>query len=420
MISLLAFAGVNTVLRAASLGYSNFQGDEVAAQDYLFGNQDILQFLLTRSKGPLQYLLTYSVNGIVLGKVDQPEGFLREPFLLAGILSVVAVYLLGARYWSRRAGLIAAFLLAGSGLFLAFSRVAQYQSFVVLLSILTYYEFIGHLEDGATWRLVTAGSLSGVALLFHYDALSFIVPIALLLATQCVRSERRGTSLLYYLAPLALVSGVFYIPFILNPEFSSTASYLLGQRITSEFRYDSLYYSLRLLAIYHSKEFLILLFLGLSVFAGARMKKGGRVVVVMVVLLTGLVVGRILHADRVRLLVYASTLVGAAMAGSLLIRQGPDSGRGGRCGVGPVVADFLHGVWPVVRDALDPHLYLHDPTSCRVGGGLGACPGALPRYLHGDPLDGGPVSNILQLPGICECHARIPLEQQDLCLRQDV
>jgi hypothetical protein len=317
--TLLIFATANTVLRAAGLGYSNFQGDEVLAQEYLFGNRGILYFLLTRPKGPLQYLVTYVLNRVVLGKLSYPEAFIRLPFALAGILSVVAIYLLGARFWSRRAGLLAAFLLAASGLFLAFSRIAQYQSFIVLLSILSYYEFLGYFEDGRQSRLVAAGVLSGIALLFHYDALSFMLPMILCLGMHEVRSWRRVTGLLVYLAPMGLVSAIFYVPYVLNSKFSSTLGYLVGQRITSDFPYDSLYYSLKLLTIYHPPEFLILILIGAILLAVARVRGGNRAAALLLVLLAGLIIFRIHEVHPVTMLIDVSVLLGALLIGSLLI-----------------------------------------------------------------------------------------------------
>ena len=319
-ISLLGFAVANTLFRVINLGYSNFQGDEISAQEYLFGDGGILQFLLTRSKGPLQYLVSYAMNLIVHGKVDHPEGALRVPFALAGILSVGAIYLLGARYWSRRSGLIAAFLLAASGLFLAFSRIVQYQSFVVLLSILTYFEFLGYLEGGHARRLVVAGVLSGLALLFHYDGLGFSLPILLYLCAQCMRPMRGWRELAAYLVPLALVSGVFLVPYVIGTGFSSTMSYLLGERIISGSSSDAVSYSLQLLAVYHSREYLGLLLLGLVVLAVTRLRSGGHVVALLVATLAALIVARVIGAGRVGILVYASVLVAVVLIVGMLVR----------------------------------------------------------------------------------------------------
>jgi hypothetical protein len=326
-ITLMGFAIANILLRAAALGYSNFQGDEVLAQEYLFGNRGILYFLLTRPKGPLQYLVTYAVNRVVLGKLSYPEAFVRLPFALAGILSIFAIYLLGTRFWSRRVGLLSAFLLAASGLFLAFSRIAQYQSFIVLLAILSYYEFLGYLDDRNPWRLAAAGILSGVALLFHYDALSFMLPIALCLGMQMVRSWRRVSGLLAYLVPAGLVSAIFYIPYVLNSKFSSTLAYLIGQRITSDFQYDSLYYSLKLLTIYHPPEFLILLLIGLILLAWTWVRGSNIVASLLVVLLAGLIIIRIHEVHPVSLLVDASVLAGAILIASLLLWGKSSSSR---------------------------------------------------------------------------------------------
>ena len=68
-----------------------------------------------------------------------------------------------------------------SGLLIAFSRIIQYQSFILLFSVVAIYNFWKFLESEKPINLIVLSIVSGVGLLFHYDALSFIVPVMLIL-----------------------------------------------------------------------------------------------------------------------------------------------------------------------------------------------------------------------------------------------
>ncbi|NJM08293.1 hypothetical protein HC891_22105, partial [Candidatus Gracilibacteria bacterium] len=175
----LALGGVlllGAVLRLSFLGASEFQGDEawamLAAQGVRFGRDEVL---LLRPKGPAEVLLPAGPL-LLLGTVD--ELIARLPFALAGLCVVLGTYLLGTALAQafflasknpkipnlspglyrlcgeqtaalpaapraaetqgltpQYVGLLAALIVALDGYPIAFSRIVQYQSVVMLMMV---------------------------------------------------------------------------------------------------------------------------------------------------------------------------------------------------------------------------------------------------------------------------------------------
>src|SRR5690606_3911086 len=107
--------------------------------------------------------------------------------------------------------------------------------------------------------LLLSGFSSALGLLFHYDSLSYIIPIALYLFVR-----NRKQSYIYLLGLLPIL--VFYIPYIFSPNFGNTYEYIFGDRISGVFHFDSVHYGVKLLRIYHPDEYLILLAVGLILY----------------------------------------------------------------------------------------------------------------------------------------------------------
>ena len=89
--------------------------------------------LFLHKKGPAEILLPTTLFALA-GRVT--EATARLPFALAGIAALGAAYLLGKRLFGSVAGWAAAMLLAVDGYLVAFSRIVQYQSIVILTSAL--------------------------------------------------------------------------------------------------------------------------------------------------------------------------------------------------------------------------------------------------------------------------------------------
>ncbi len=251
---LLAILLLAALFRFASLGYSEFQGDEalamISAAEGLEGHQDAL-FL--RGKGPGEVLLPM-VLWRLTGTIN--ESIARLPFAIAGLLMVLTTYLLGRKLFSTRRfrlgehiGLIAAGLLALNGFTVAFSRIVQYQALVMWMSglaLLCAWEWRASREEYSlsfshTRWAGLAGAFLGVGLLAHYDAILVAPAIGYLgwtalrqpAATGSSRSARQPStipSLLVAACCLLTIAGLFYLPYILDPQAARTGGYL-GDRI---------------------------------------------------------------------------------------------------------------------------------------------------------------------------------------------
>ncbi len=239
LIILLLVAGF---LRFTNLGYAEFQGDEgravLRAAAVMQGYENAL-FL--HRKGPVEILLPtliYALTGHLT------EATARLPFALAGLAGIVAIFVLGWRMFHPVAGWVAALLLAVDGYFIGFARIVQYQSIVILTSVLVVlilYRLVQH-PEGLQRYLVLAGLLLATGLLAHYEAVLVSAPGLYLLWLVWRRHKPRHFG--FALASAALVTGVtaglFYIPYLLNPAFQNTYAYLTDERIGGRFPYNNL------------------------------------------------------------------------------------------------------------------------------------------------------------------------------------
>ena len=246
--------------RLTNLGYSEFQGDEgivmMRAARAILGDDAQLFF---HQKGPAEVLLplaTWTLSGTI------SEWQARLPFAFAGILGVVALYLLGRRWFDGRSALVAALLLAINGYFIGFGRIVQYQSFVLATTTLALLALWRWSEgEGRRW-LVVGAALLAFGLLAHYDA-GLALPAAAYIVGRRLRTarSRRRTLVLDVLGAGALAFGIlalFYVPFALHPNFAKTVNYLGGARIgTGGPLYNNLLSSLPLATFYNSAYYLI-------------------------------------------------------------------------------------------------------------------------------------------------------------------
>jgi hypothetical protein len=225
--------------RFVDLGYAEFHGDEaravLRAAAVVQGHEDAL---LIHRKGPVEIMVPAAIF-VLAGQID--EAAARLPFALAGLAGVFAVFHLGWRVFGGAAGWIAALLLALNGYFIAFSRFVQYQSVVILTTTLALLLLIAllHRPLAATRRLTLAALLFATALLAHYDALAAAPPLMLLVAGVLLRAEdRRSMARSLGVAGLAgfLCLALYYIPFLLHPNFAATLSYLMSERIVGDAR----------------------------------------------------------------------------------------------------------------------------------------------------------------------------------------
>jgi hypothetical protein len=254
----LSFAHLSFVIlfaaffRLLNLGYSEFQGDEgvvmMRAARAILGDDAQLFY---HQKGPAEVLLpmaTWTLSGTI------NEWQARLPFAFAGLLGVVALYLLGRRWFNERNGQIAALLLAINGYFVGFGRVVQYQSLVLAVTTLALLALWRWSEgEGHRW-LIAGAALLAFGLLAHYDAALALPAAAYIVGRRLWRDRDVLSAVLLALGILAL----FYLPYVRHPNFAKTLGYLTGARVgTKGPLYNNLLSSLPLATFYNSTYYLV-------------------------------------------------------------------------------------------------------------------------------------------------------------------
>lgn len=274
-IGLLALALVGGTLRFLHLDYAEFQGDEarplLRAVETLHGNA---QAIYEHQKGPAEILIPALIYALGDGI---SEAAARLPFTVAGFTGLFAVFLLGWRMFHPVAGWVAALLLALDGYLIGFARIVQYQSLVflmVVLCLLIFYRLVQNPRRGSRY-LVLAAFLLATGLLAHYEAALVVLPgVYLLLASGFWRHAHgaRQTGKAGAFAPLRLLRAllapvavgaallaIFYVPFVLAPEFGTTYAYIAESRIGGAFPYNNLVDFFRRTTLYSTSYYIGLL-----------------------------------------------------------------------------------------------------------------------------------------------------------------
>jgi hypothetical protein len=230
-IPILFLIFVTLWLRLVNLGYSDYQGDEIRAMWRPASGQGGLDYLFAQTKGPAEYLVSYLVKRIDPDYSN--ELLLRLPFSLAGILGITFFYRLVELHYGRKIALYSTLLLSINGIFVGLMRIAQYQPFVILFSILTLYFFSLAIQQ-ERWNSsgIYLGVLAWTAALFsHYDGL-FIAPFAIYLLYLWYRKntgvpvEARIKTLSIPAIAGALLLAAYFVPFFLSASANTTEYWL--------------------------------------------------------------------------------------------------------------------------------------------------------------------------------------------------
>ncbi len=217
-------------LRLPNLGHKELQGDEgiimVRAASLLTGDK---AELFLHQKGPIEILVPSSTWALT-GAVN--DYWIRSPFTWAGILSVLAIYWLGRIWFAPNVGIVSAALYAVGGFGIAFSRIVQYQSFVVLWGTLSLLSASRFRERGLLIDLILSIGFLAAGLLAHYDTILFAPAVAWILVSGVVsrgKFDWRSWFLALFIGGIILAP--FYVPYMNNPSFGRTLSYLLDVRV---------------------------------------------------------------------------------------------------------------------------------------------------------------------------------------------
>jgi hypothetical protein len=177
-------AGVSLVLRLWNLGYSNFQGDEITAlcsHTQFRSLGQLAGYLFAQRKGPLEFLLTCAYSYV--DPRFSSELAARLPFAVANLIALALFSILAYRLYTLQIAIYSTFFLATNGIFVAFARIVQYQS-LVILAVLTALLALTLAVQRERWRVagLYLGFLAAsVGLLGHFDAVFVLPPMAVLL-----------------------------------------------------------------------------------------------------------------------------------------------------------------------------------------------------------------------------------------------
>ena len=215
------------LLRFATLGIQAYHHDEiVTASRVLRGSfwhaMDAVGF--SESAPPLYYALAWAWTQLT----GTGEFGLRSLSALAGVATVPVAYLVGIELRGRRAGLMAAALVAVNPMLLWYSQEARAYALLALLCSVSLLFCVRSLRRGERRDFVLWGVASALALATHYFAFFAVAAEALLLL------RRRGRASLPGLGIVGL-AGLLLAPLVIHQTSYGHAEWIsnfsLGHRL---------------------------------------------------------------------------------------------------------------------------------------------------------------------------------------------
>src|SRR5579884_1051702 len=187
--ALALLCALAAALRCATIGSQSFDYDESFTVGILHGSLGHVFHLIpvTESTPPLYYVVAWLWTRVFgLGAAG-----VRSLSALLGVALVPVAYAVARRLGSRRAGLIAAALVAVSPFLVWYSEEARSYALLALLSALSFWAFLAALEAPSPRRLALWAVASSAAVLSHYFAGFLVAPEA---AWLLLAHRRRATA----------------------------------------------------------------------------------------------------------------------------------------------------------------------------------------------------------------------------------
>jgi len=145
MLSMIVASGA--ILRFHCLGLNSIWGDEVGSRNTATVPYHSLLANLKNDTHPPAYFLFLSMTIKLFG---DSEMVLRLPSVIAGILSIIAMFFLGRRLYTDKEGLIAAAFTAVLWFPVYYSMEARMYMFLMLFTILTFYFWIPLIKSASS------------------------------------------------------------------------------------------------------------------------------------------------------------------------------------------------------------------------------------------------------------------------------
>ncbi len=219
LILLVLILLVGGWLRFSGLSNQSLWNDELWTWDT--ASKDTLREMLTTGRlasghqthPPLYFILQH----FVLRTIGDSETIMRLPSAVAGVLTLLAVYLLGRRLYSDTEGLIGAALMAVVLFPVRYSQEARANSMVLLFSVLLTYFWVDVLrrlwkgERPGAWPVVAYALCATVLAYLHYFGLYLVGLQGIATLVICGVGARRSV---VWLPALYLPVVLAYIPWL--------------------------------------------------------------------------------------------------------------------------------------------------------------------------------------------------------------
>ncbi|HEY5816546.1 MAG TPA: glycosyltransferase family 39 protein, partial [Solirubrobacterales bacterium] len=210
-------------LRFATLGVQAYHHDEIVTASRVL-RADFVHAMeavgFSESAPPLYYALAWFWTQLTgTGEVG-----LRSLSALAGVATVPVAYLLGAELRGRRAGLLAAALVAVNPMLLWYSQEARGYALLVLLTSVAALYFVRALDSGRRRDFTGWGIAAALALATHYFA---IFPLALEAAWLLWRRGRAAVAGLWIVA----LAGLALAPLAIHQMLAGRAEWIGGRSL---------------------------------------------------------------------------------------------------------------------------------------------------------------------------------------------
>ncbi len=209
-VLLVPILGAGLLLRLPQLGRSLWLDE--AYSIVVRGSQPLYGVIaMVEPHPPLYYMLLHGWMGLF----GQSELVTRSLSVLIGLCSIAAMYALSSYVYDRRAGLVAALVMATSTLQIQYSQTVRMYILIVLLTALSCYLYLRLLDSKSLENQFGYGIVT-LALLYTHIYGSFILLAQCLhLGIFLVQHRRRAIVPVARVFKVAVAAGLLFLPWVL-------------------------------------------------------------------------------------------------------------------------------------------------------------------------------------------------------------
>jgi hypothetical protein len=207
---------VTIPLRFINLSYSDYIGDEHKSFAEPKRDQTLVEFFLTRRKGPVQFFISeipHAITGDYHNELAE-----RIPYAIFSVMSVVMFYALVKKLTkSKEVAFVASLLFTLNGFIIGFGRIAQYQNLNLFFSLSALYFYADLLyERKDLIRSTLLGTIMFcISFLSHWDAVFAVPPIVLIFSKFLLNKDFSVKFKLTVLLANTVLGCLLLLPFLI-------------------------------------------------------------------------------------------------------------------------------------------------------------------------------------------------------------